>query len=104
EFSQKRGELVAGLLPHQHARVADDLLGLRIAAFAKVAEEPRAQVLRLADIDEPAAGVDHAIDAGRARGMIANTLLQSRGSLAAQLTADDCFIRWTKTRRAEALE
>jgi hypothetical protein len=34
---------------------------------AKVAAHPVAQVLRLADIEQPALGIEHAVDAGAGR-------------------------------------
>src|SRR5207244_12104192 len=65
-------DLARGVLPDQGAGVVDDAAGLFAAAGgAEVAQQPGAQALRLADVDEAAARVDHAVDAGAARALAA---------------------------------
>ena len=67
-FEQQR----LGLRAHGHElhrRGGGDHAGdaVGVVAGARVARHARLQVARLADVDDGAAGIDHAVDAGRAR-------------------------------------
>src|SRR5207237_5598985 len=69
QLAEEGRELVLGVLPDQGACVADDPPGLGVAAVgAEVAQQPGAEAVRLADVDDPAAGVEHSVDAGPAGG------------------------------------
>ena len=73
QLAEQCGEFVGRLLPDQDAGVADDLAGLVLAAvLAEVAQQACPQILRLADVNDPLAGVDHAVDAGPPRGVLAD--------------------------------
>ena len=62
--------------------MADDLPGLRVAAvLAEVAQQPGAEVLGLADVDEPAALVEHAVDAGQLRRVLFTPRLERADAL-----------------------
>jgi len=102
ELSKKRSELVAGLFPDQRAGVLDDFAGFRIAAvLAEVTEEPGAKVLGFSDVDEAAVGIEHAVDAGQARGMIADAAQEPRDFTGANAAADDGFFFRSKKTRAK---
>src|SRR5207248_2599924 len=77
QLAQDGGELVGRLLPDEGARVLDNLAGLLVAAGAEVAEQPGAQRARLADVDQFTGGVEHAVDAGQARAVLAHGLAQA---------------------------
>ena len=68
QFAQQGGELVGHHLPHQRPRRLQDAARLGIAAVPpKIAQQPRPQALGLADVDQFAAPVHHAVHAGQAR-------------------------------------
>jgi hypothetical protein len=105
QFAQQRGELVAGLLPDEYPGVPDDLAGLGVAAvLAEVREEASTEVLRLADVHDAAAVVDHPVDTRAARGVVADALEQPSRPPAAQPLAGGRLALRPEPGRAEPVE
>src|SRR5262245_41395281 len=73
QLTQERRELARPGLPHDLSRQADDLSCLgSTAARAKIAQQPCAQTLRLAHVDQLAVNIEHPIDAWFARAQLAH--------------------------------
>ena len=83
QLAQQRAEFAAGVLPDELARRPDDAAGFgRPALGAEVTQQAGAQRLRLADVDQVAVRVHHAVDAGTARAFLADAGLELAGAAA----------------------
>ena len=66
QLLEQRRELARHVIPLDALGLADDARALVLGKrAAEVAEQPRAELLRLADVHDLAVGSEHAIDAGR---------------------------------------
>jgi hypothetical protein len=86
QFAQQSRELARQRFPDDDARLLHDAAGLGVAALrTEVRQQPGAQALGLADVDQLAALVEHAVDAGPTRTAQADALAELPHAFAAHL-------------------